>query len=186
MCKEYKLDVKDIDFKAAAIAVTRELATTPLHVALKKRIVYKTSDGINVIHWSDAAHTMGVVVAGAATFNMVGGGHTKPVIVIDDMFMNIPPSIQKWIIYHETGHIMNNDLSESNCDNMMLSNYFRPLLNCIGVTTPQEIAADKYATMRTGVITAMRALDFLQREFSAFHIKLEMVTRKRHVMALTK
>lgn len=67
-------------------------------------------------------------------------------IVVDKHFYKLSASAKKFIIWHEIGHIMNNDL-ETDTSKVLRSN----ILRTFGISNKMEFNADWYATIRAGL-----------------------------------
>lgn len=72
-----------------------------------------TFEGVDVIYSKHALRRTANIVAGITTFG---------IILVDDIFMELPEDVQKAILYHEIGHSVYEDLSVCNIKDRSLEN----------------------------------------------------------------
>lgn len=91
-------------------------------------------------------------------FSLMGGHQTfdAPVIMHDEAFELLPKFVQKFLLYHEIGHVVNDDINISEEESKRLI-----VKRAFGVLPKMEVKADAYAASVVGVDSARKALQFL-------------------------
>lgn len=99
-------------------------------------------------------------------------------ILYDESFEKAPDKVKEFAIYHEVGHVFNEDLEESGVK-IKHENWLRN----VGKLPQCEIEADKYATDMLGEDYAREFYDFIINNTNLGIIgKIELMRRRRAVL----
>lgn len=99
-------------------------------------------------------------------------------IVVDKHFYKLSTIAKKFIIWHEVGHIMNNDLN-TDTSKVLRSN----ILRTFGVSNKMEFNADWYATIHAGLNKKQAAKCLLEMKLkSPLTSGLELLQRVIAIM----
>lgn len=137
----------------------RNAKNNPANLIVSMDVLNGTSEyGYPIIHNSELLIGTGGIIAAVIPFqtiNLFGMGNSeiKKAIVVDDLFYKLSKEAQDFIIYHEIGHIMHEDVNpcktafEYNIKRMFTKQFAK-----------MEMAADNYAASIVGHDVGYRAL----------------------------
>lgn len=92
-------------------------------------------------------------------------------IAYDQKFVELSPSSQKFLLFHEIGHILNEDFEKKN-ETIIDKNTLRSF----GISNKMEFNADKFAVKRVGKKAALKCL-FEMKKKNLFVSSLELIQR---------
>lgn len=119
-----------------------------------------------------ALHSHGAVLA-AASIVTLSNGATCNLIMHDTGFLKLPVYVQKFLNFHEIGHIVHGDLSMTAEQSKKII-----LQRSFGILPKIETNADKYAASVLGTMVVKKSLLFLVKHTNLPLIsKLEMLRR---------
>ena len=94
-------------------------------------------------------------------------------IIYDKNFMKLSEESQKFILFHELGHIINGDLEGDNASKI---SRIRNILRFLNISNKAEFAADKFAVKRTSKKVALNAFWEMKR-INIFISSLDLIQR---------
>lgn len=92
-------------------------------------------------------------------------------IAYDQKYVELSPSSQKFLLFHEIGHIANGDFERKY---QMIHN--KNILRMFGISNKIEFNADKFAVERVGKKVALKCL-FEMKKKNIFVSSLELIQR---------
>ena len=92
-------------------------------------------------------------------------------IAYDQKYVELSPSSQKFLLFHEIGHIVNGDFEKK-----YQTIHNKNILRTFGISNKMEFNADKFAVKRVGKKVALNCL-FEMKKKNIFTSSLDLIQR---------